>query len=544
MATTTRRMSGSHLVLMLVGLLCAAPFASAHPHAWIDLRSTVTLDETGRATAIVQEWQFDQLYTALLVDEFGRTPEALRAHAAAILDQLRAFDYFTEIRVAGEPVAPGLVLEFESEVRSGRFRIRFVVPLETQPDVARHDLSYAVYDPTYYIEILHQKEPDVSFDGGKSGDCRGELVAPNPPTDAIMKARALDVDAEADDSLGGAVRRARGDPLPLMLRRPPRAILVVGALLGVGALIYVMAPAASDLWWRLVLEVQAAQRTLHRELAATLQAVQENETAASWWLVTLSFLYGVLHAAGPGHGKVVISTYLLTQPSGLGRGIALSLFTALCQGLTAILAVGLLVAILGRSLRFAQTTANDLELLSYALVALVGLVLVVTRARRLVPGTSVREQSAPTTGHHHEPHDSKHAASDGCCGHAHVPAPAQLDTPLSWRAIAGMALAVGVRPCSGAILVLLVARSAQLEWAGVAAVLAMSLGTGVTVSILAAISVYARSYAVRFAARLPGPSARPALALDLIALVGGLVILAAGAMLFQATWTAPAHPLR
>ncbi len=329
--------------------------------------------------------------------------------------------------------------------------------------------------------------------------------------------------------------------MPMTRRKQLGAVLVAGALLGVGGLAVAMVPSASDLWWRIVLEVQAAQRALHQELAATLQAVQAHETAAAWWLVAMSFLYGVLHAAGPGHGKVVISTYLLTQPSGLGRGIALSLLTALCQGLTAVLAVGFLVAMLGRSLRHAHTTANDLELLSYALVALAGLVLVVTRARRLASGPT-RERSASTPGHD-APHESKHAAGGGCCGHSHSPRPELLEAPLSWRAVAGMTLAVGVRPCSGAILVLLVAQSLQLQWAGVGAVLAMSLGTAITVSVLATASVYARSHAVRFAARLRGPSARPVLALDLLALAGGLVILAAGAMLFQATWTAPVHPL-
>ncbi len=324
-------------------------------------------------------------------------------------------------------------------------------------------------------------------------------------------------------------------------RKSLRTVLVVGALLGVGALTVATAPAASDLWWRIVLEVQAAQRTLHRELTATLQAVQAHEAAASWWLVALSFLYGVLHAAGPGHGKVVISTYLLTQPSRLGRGIALSLLVALCQGLTAVVAVGVAVALLGRSLRYAHSTADDLELLSYALVALAGLMLVVTRVRRLVPGPTVR-RPIPSAGPD-ERHDSKDAAGDGCCGHVHAPRPDLLDAPLSWREIAGMTLAIGVRPCSGAILVLLVAQSLQLRWAGVGSVLAMSLGTAITVSVFAAASVYARSHAVRFAARLPGPSTHPMLALDLLGLAGGLVILAAGAMLFQATWTAPVHPL-
>ena len=133
-------------------------------------------------------------------------------------------------------------------------------------------------------------------------------------------------------------------------------------------------------WWYLV-EIDrrssASTKRSHRELAATLQAVQEDGATAAAWLITLSFVYGVLHAVGPGHGKVVITTYLMTQRSRLARGIGLSVLTSLFQGFTAIAAVGIGVIVVGQSLRQAQSTADHLELVSYALVALAGLVLII-----------------------------------------------------------------------------------------------------------------------------------------------------------------------
>ena len=97
------------------------------------------------------------------------------------------------------------------------------------------------------------------------------------------------------------------------------------ACLGLPVLIVLMtltAPSGDGgTWSRLIVEVQQAQNALHRELAATLQAVQEDGATAAAWLITLSFVYGVLHAVGPGHGKVVITTYLMTQRSRLARGI-------------------------------------------------------------------------------------------------------------------------------------------------------------------------------------------------------------------------------
>jgi nickel/cobalt exporter len=78
-------------------------------------------------------------------------------------------------------------------------------------------------------------------------------------------------------------------------------------------------------WSNVALDIQAAQRDLHRQLAAAMEAVQRQGATAAGALVVLSFLYGVFHAAGPGHGKVVISTYLMTQESQLRRGVVLSM---------------------------------------------------------------------------------------------------------------------------------------------------------------------------------------------------------------------------
>lgn len=328
-----------------------------------------------------------------------------------------------------------------------------------------------------------------------------------------------------------------------------RNLLVAAAIAVLAAGLAVPFSALPDgvpgLWSGLVLEIQTVQRDLHRQLAAAMQAVQAEGAAAATALVVLSFLYGVFHAAGPGHGKVVISTYILTQESQLRRGLLLSLVSSLCQGLTAILAVAATAGLLGLTLRQAQGTATGLETLSYGLVALVGFTLVASRAHRLLRrrrlpmprGRGDTPQLAP--GHHH-----KHDGACPGCGHAHGPSLRDLDAPLSWRGLAGMVASIGLRPCSGAVLVLLVAYSLDLRWAGVGAVLAMSLGTAITVSLLATLSVYARKGALRLAALIPDRAARLAVALDLVAIFGGLVILTAGILMLQATLTVPAHPLR
>ncbi|MGD9536725.1 MAG: nickel/cobalt transporter [Alphaproteobacteria bacterium] len=314
------------------------------------------------------------------------------------------------------------------------------------------------------------------------------------------------------------------------------AALIVGIVSASLLFLLLVRHGDTGLWSRLVLEIQHIQRDLHRQLTGAMHAVATGGASAAWSLVALSFLYGVFHAAGPGHGKLVISTYLLTQESRLRRGIALSLIAAFAQGVTAVLIVEATVSLLGLTLRQADGAATKFEAVSYALVALVGVLLIVTRGRRL--GARLSGRSPP------HGHDHSHGETCADCGHAHGPPPHLVEAPVSVRTLIALVLSVGIRPCSGAVLVLLAAHALNLPWAGIGAVLAMSLGTGLTVSLLATLSVYFRKGALRLAAALPGRAAGIATAIDVVGVIGGLVVLAAGVLLLQSAWLTPAHPLR
>lgn len=312
-------------------------------------------------------------------------------------------------------------------------------------------------------------------------------------------------------------------------------------------------------WSRIALEIQVIQRELHRGLADAIIAVRDEGMVAAWTLVGLSFLYGIFHAAGPGHGKVVISTYLLTQESELKRGLILSLAAALVQGLVAILLVETTVRVLGLTMRQAEGVVPSLEAASYGLIALVGGGLVFARGRRLLralAGASAGRDN-PDHGHdhhghhHHGPdhghlhdHGHHHGHDHGHCGHSHGPSREDLSAPLGLRSAVALVLSIGIRPCSGAVLVLVVAYSMGLRLTGMASVLAMSLGTAITVGFLASLSVFARDIARRLAARMPEHAGGLSLAVEGVAVLGGLVILVLGLLLLQAVLVAPAHPLR
>lgn len=244
------------------------------------------------------------------------------------------------------------------------------------------------------------------------------------------------------------------------------------------------AQAPSGPWQALLAYIHQMQGDLHRQLAGAVRALKGDAAGeAVLFLIALSFLYGVFHAVGPGHGKAVISTYLLANESVVRRGIALAFFASFVQGLTAIALVGLLAVLLDMSGLRVSASVGVLESASYALVALVGFWLLWSFLRPLF-----------AHGRGAEGHD--HGAGCGGCGHNHAPDPALLSrqglSSKGW----GIVTAVGLRPCSGAVLVLLFALAQGVFVAGVAATAAMSLGTALTVSALALLTLWSKRLAI------------------------------------------------
>lgn len=248
------------------------------------------------------------------------------------------------------------------------------------------------------------------------------------------------------------------------------------------------------------------QSMFYRELTAALGSLKENPLGV-WLLLALSFGYGVFHAVGPGHGKAVITSYLVSSGESARRGVAISFAAAMVQAAVAILIVagGALVL---RVTAMQITNATDwLEAGSYALIAVVGAWLLWTKSfggghhhhhHHFLPGDTPAHGHDDDEQHHgHEGHDhGDHAHDHEHVGHTAERMPSVTST--LWRAWSAI-LAVGIRPCSGAIIVLVFALSQGLFAAGIAAAIVMGLGTGLTVAVLAAIAVGARGAAVRLA---------------------------------------------
>jgi ABC-type nickel/cobalt efflux system permease component RcnA len=239
--------------------------------------------------------------------------------------------------------------------------------------------------------------------------------------------------------------------------------------------------------------IAARQAEFYRVLTKALGDIKENGWA-TWLLLLVSFVYGVFHAAGPGHGKAVISAYVLSSGEKVRHGIAVSFAAAFVQALSAIAIVSIAAAIFRVTARSMTQATQWTEIASFALITAVGAWLL---WQKLAGGRHHHQHYVVPDYKENRKDDCRESGKSGRCHDHHDSACAGAARDKgglagAWSAI----LAVGIRPCSGAIIVLVFALAQGLFAAGVAATLVMAVGTGLTVAVLATLAVSARGLAV------------------------------------------------
>ncbi|MGE0564892.1 MAG: nickel/cobalt transporter [Pseudolabrys sp.] len=267
--------------------------------------------------------------------------------------------------------------------------------------------------------------------------------------------------------------------------------------------------------------VLAKQAEFYRMLSGAIRAAKADGSAAVT-LMTISFAYGVFHAAGPGHGKAVISSYVVANNETWKRGVILSFASALLQALTAVLIVGIAAVLLGATAKMMGQAVRIIEIVSYSLIALIGLRLMWVKGRAFLkllwPQGSAHAHGdhhhahhhdhghhhGHDHAHHHHGHHHDHDDDASAWGHAHGPEPDELTGRDWWKHGLSAIVAVGLRPCSGAILVLVFALAQGIFWIGVGATFVMGIGTAITVAAIAVVAVMARGLAGKFAQARPG----------------------------------------
>lgn len=337
---------------------------------------------------------------------------------------------------------------------------------------------------------------------------------------------------------------------------------VTATIVAIGWLGLRLVPGLYDGIWNFVLD---GQREMTKGMTGALRQLKTvGSVNAALILGFISFIYGVLHAVGPGHGKFVISSYALANERTVRRGILLSFMAALIQALSAIVLVGILAMILKATSLQIKAAENWLETASWGLIALLGAWLLWTRLRgdhhHHHAGHAAGEPHHPQPDHghahgahdaccaggHHHDHGHVHAHGAACahdhepghvhdehCGHTHMATPQQLQGPWSWSHAWSLAFSIGIRPCTGAIGVLLLSLSLGIMWAGIFATFTMAIGTALTVSALASLAVGSRELAKKLAG---GAESHWAASIQQFAAIGGsALVMVIGATFFLAS---------
>lgn len=187
--------------------LALAPIGlHAHPHAWIDVRSTIILSADGLISAIEEEWLFDDMYSSAIVDgmknDSPRKAAVVSDFAAEVIKNLGPYGYFMRITVDDHPIEVGTVTEYKSEMKGQQLLLSFMAPLAKPIDPIRHRVSFSVYDPTYYIHMAHRREHPPIIKSKQKHSCRAHVEQPNPSADDFARAFALDRGAAPQDDLG------------------------------------------------------------------------------------------------------------------------------------------------------------------------------------------------------------------------------------------------------------------------------------------------------------------------------------------------------
>lgn len=569
-----------------------ATAAAAHPHIFVDAKATITFDDAGQVVSVHNSWTFDEAYSAWAVQGLDTnldgvlSREELQPLADDNMQGLSEYEYYT---FAGEG-PDNLKFAFGShpvmDYTGGRQTLNFDVALE-KPYAIQDHLELAINDPEYYVAITFANADAVQLVNAPP-NCSVALTDPEPMSDALQQQLTdlgpdvLKLPPELEQQMRGVQGAilvncpggsATGKPAaPVVAAEPSTALDAVTQLAEAEPTIVttsnrplggpppepgLVLPKTGFLGW-----VSQMQADFYMALVASLDALKSDWTAF-WVLGGLSFLYGVFHAAGPGHGKVVISSYVLANEAQVKRGAWLSFLSAMLQSLVAIGFVLVAALLLGMTSMAMNDAAHWIGVLSYALIVLLGLWLIVRKVFRLehrhdhAPAASMQSLARQhmgqpahalatggpsltnfsvkrgvdaygrTPGHAHYGHNH---ADDEEHGHAHVVMPDQ--TGGGWREQLGVVLAVGLRPCSGALIVLAFALSQGLLAAGIAAVLLMGLGTAITTGSLAALAVGAKGLARRLAgADNPVTSA----ILWWVELLGAVAVLGFGAVLLLAS---------
>jgi nickel/cobalt exporter len=261
-----------------------------------------------------------------------------------------------------------------------------------------------------------------------------------------------------------------------------------------------------SLWPTIMLESIKWQRIINEELSNLLYEAKQNHLTACLSLLGLSFVYGVLHSVGPGHGKMIVTTFLATHPTKIKHGLLLTILSAFMQAIVAVLLVTILLLFFNNSMRDINNKAAELITLSGLIMAVLGIVIVFHAVKTFF--------QQKMTNHQHQEFVSAE----------------QLNKAVSWQAYLGIVVSIGIRPCTGAVMVLLFANMIGIYWLGVSSALLMAMGTAITTSSIALLTISGKKVINRYLSR---DEHTPSISNMVVQLIGGGLLILFAFVLFS-----------
>lgn len=271
-----------------------------------------------------------------------------------------------------------------------------------------------------------------------------------------------------------------------------------------------------QVWPSILLSAFRWQRENNAEISQLFYAIKAHKITAYLSLIWISFLYGAVHSIGPGHGKVIVTTFLATHPTKTKQALILTIGSAIMQAIVAITLVSVLLFIFDGSMRDVNNEVPTLINLSLCAVILLGASIVYKTAKQL---WHTFQQQKLETHHHH-------------CDHEHLPSAESINQATSWRSYLGIIMSIGIRPCTGAIMVLLFSKVIGLYWIGVVSAFLMAVGTAITTSSIALLTISGKRIIRRY---INAPQHHISLGQLYLQLIGGIVLIAFGAVLIKSS---------
>ncbi|NDV18085.1 DUF1007 family protein [Pseudodesulfovibrio sp. JC047] len=431
--------------LCLLVLLLTPGQGRCHPHVFVDVSLSFSIGKTG-LDGIGEHWVFDEMFTQAILSDLGLDAETLpttlgqekiRDGAFAYLVN---FGYFTFIESAGKRISVTETRDFRASLDEGRLVYTFFIPLDL-PFEHIKNFRIAVFDKEYYSDIVLVKD-DISFEiDGMAQVSHSFKPAKDQTYWKFIVPEAVHLSIT---NAGNTTKTPT--PAPVQLEE-------------------VEGPGPIE---RIMTLVRSTQRELTQHLNDFGMQLKDNPLGSALWMfLGLSFVYGIVHAVGPGHGKAVVCSYFLSNPGSLLNGAIMGNAITFIHMSSAALAVGAAYLIFSTGMGGFAAASRTLQPASYALLGLMGLFLLGKAIRDILKGGMLSASS---------------------CDHDH-------DEPTggTLKSILSVSFVTGLVPCPGAAVILAFAIGLNIFWIGILALICMAAGMGLTTTLFAWVAVTARS---------------------------------------------------